>query len=208
MRPFVLNKVVYLRNVLDTYIAKRPEFLTSLVPIDDDIAAHQVIRSMIQSSAKAGIGPMSAVAGVFAQFVGEALISEFRVSEVIVENGGDLYLQILNDLEVGIYAGHSPLSNKLAVIVPASLSPLGLCTSSGTVGHSLSFGKADAAMIACNDASLADALATRFGNEVKTPLDIPNALKLSENFPEILSVVIIIEDKIGVKGLFGIQPVL
>lgn len=207
MKKFVLNKIIFLRNILDSYIAQRPEFLTSLIPIADDNKAHSVIRNMIKSSAVAEIGPMSAVAGAFAQFVGEALVSEFNVNEIIVENGGDLYLHVQNDIEVGIFAGHSPLSNKLAVIVPANASPLGLCTSSGTVGHSLSFGKADAAMIACSNASLADALATRFGNEVKTPNDIPNALKLSESFPEILSTVIIIDNQIGVKGLFGIQPV-
>ena len=96
----------------------------------------------------------------------------------------------------------------MAIIVPASFSPLGLCTSSGTVGHSLSFGKADAAMIACKDAALADAFATRFGNEVKTPADIPAAIKLSEDFHDILSILMIAGDQLGVRGKFQLRPTL
>jgi uncharacterized protein len=205
---FALAKAKELRTILDQYIAVHPEFLTSLIPIVPNPSAHPVIQAMIQATIVSGTGPMSAVAGAFAQFVGETIVKEFNVQEILVENGGDIYLSIKNDLEVGVFAGHSPLSNKMAIIVPASYSPLGLCTSSGTVGHSLSFGKADAAMIACKDAALADAFATRFGNEVKTPTDITAAIKLSEEFPEILSILLIVSDQLGVRGKFQLRPML
>jgi ApbE superfamily uncharacterized protein (UPF0280 family) len=204
---FVLAKTKELRTILDKYISVHPEFLTSLVPISPDLSAHPVIQAMINATFSSGTGPMSAVAGAFAQFVGEAIVTKFNVQEILVENGGDIYLSIQNDLEVVVFAGTSPLSNKLAVIIPATFSPMGLCTSSGTVGHSLSFGKADAAMIGCKDTALADAYATRFGNEVKNPGDIPAAIKLSESFPEILSILLIAGDQLGIRGKFRIKPV-
>jgi len=207
IQDFALAKAKELRTILDKYISVHSEFLTSLVPISPDPSAHPVIQAMINATIASGTGPMSAVAGAFAQFVGEAIVTEFNVQEILVENGGDIYLSIQNDLEVVIFAGTSPLSNKLAVIIPATFSPMGLCTSSGTVGHSLSFGKADAAMIGCKDAAFADAYATRFGNEVKNPVDIPTAIKLSESFPEILSILLIADDQLGVRGKFQIKPV-
>jgi len=208
MPGFTLKKSKELRVIMDNYIAIHPEFLTSLIPIKPDSLSHPIIQAMINATIISGTGPMSAVAGAFAQFIGEAIAKEFNAQEIIVENGGDIYLSIKNDLEVGVFAGNSPLSNKMAIIVPASFSPLGLCTSSGTVGHSLSFGKADAAMIACKDAALADAFATRFGNEVKTPADIPAAIKLSEDFHEILSILLIADDQLGVRGKFQLRPML
>ena len=208
MPDFVLKKSKELRVIMDNYIAIHPEFLTSLIPIKPDSLSHPIIQAMINATIISGTGPMSAVAGAFAQFIGEAIIKEYNTQEIIVENGGDIYLSIKNDLEVGVFAGNSPLSNKMAIIVPASFSPLGLCTSSGTVGHSLSFGKADAAMIACKDAALADAFATRFGNEVKTPADIQAVIKLSEDFHEILSILLIADDQLGVRGKFQLSPML
>jgi len=203
---FALKKTRELRSVLDNYISSHPLFLTSLIPLPRDLLAHPVIQNMIDATNISDTGPMSAVAGAFAQYIGEAILKKFSVKEIIVENGGDIYLSIQDDLEVGVFAGNSPLSNQLAVTIPGIYSPLGLCTSSGTVGHSLSFGKADAAMIACSNTALADAFATRFGNEVKMPADIPAAIKLSESFPEILSILLIAGDQLGVRGKFGIKP--
>lgn len=204
--PFILEQIKGLRNVLDEYISKNEQFLHSLVPIPDDLSAPQEVRRMIIASTVAGIGPMSAVAGLFSEVIGNAVIKHFNIEEIIVENGGDLFIFIKKDIDILVYAGNSPLSNKIAVTIPHEMSPLGLCTSSGTVGHSLSFGKADAVMIACKDTAIADSLATRFGNEVKTIEDIEHALKLAESFKEILSVLIITGDRIGIRGQFTIRP--
>lgn len=203
---FILEQIKGLRNLLDTYIRGNGQFLRSLAPIPYDTSAPHEVRRMISASAIAGIGPMSAVAGIFSEIIGNEVIKQYNVQEIIVENGGDLFISIKKHIDILVYAGNSPLSNKIAVTIPYEMSPLGLCTSSGTVGHSLSFGKADAVMIACKDTAIADSLATRFGNEVKKPEDIEHALKLAESIKEILSILIIIEDRIGIQGQFAIKP--
>ena len=124
---------------------------------------------------------------------------------MVIENGGDIYALLTNELVLSIYAGTSPLSEKIGIVIPSGMKKLGICTSSGTVGPSLSFGKADAVAVTCENVLLADALATMLGNEVKSPEDIQKVLELSEKFPEIISVVIICEDKVGVRGKFEIK---
>ena len=142
---------------------------------------------------------------MFAGDVGEKIRQKFQVGEVIVENGGDYYIRLKEDLLITIYAGNSPLSEKIAFIIPARETPCGVCTSSGTVGPSLSFGKADAVMVACYSPVLADAWATALANRVKTPADIEDVLTFSEQFPEILSLVMICGDKTGFRGKFEVR---
>jgi len=115
---------------------------------------------MMNASEQTGIGPMSAVAGAFSYHIGNMLEQRYGLKEVIVENGGDLYLNITKDTLISVYAGNSPLSEKVGLRVPAEYSPLGICTSAGTVGPSLNFGAADAVMVACKNTLLADSYAT------------------------------------------------
>ncbi len=129
----------------------------------------------------------------------------FSVEELIVENGGDYYLLLKEDLLMTLYAGSSPLSEKIGVVIPASETPCGVCTSSGTVGHSFSFGRADAVMVACSSPVFADAWATSLANRVCTSADIEPVLKYSEQFPEIRSLVIICDEKTGIRGNFEVR---
>ena len=190
---------------LEAYIARRPRFLSSLVPIAPDPEAPALAAAMIAASAAAGVGPMAAVAGAFAAFVGQALAAEFACRELIVENGGDIWLRFEDEIELSVFAGDSPLSERVGVSVPPSFSPLGVCTSSGTVGPSLSLGKADAAMVACRDAdgfgaALADAWATAVGNALVAAEDIEAALALAEGRPGIVSVIVVKGSRMGIRG--------
>jgi ApbE superfamily uncharacterized protein (UPF0280 family) len=159
---------------------------------------------MIDAGIRAGIGPMGAVAGTLAYYVGRRILSEFPVREVVVENGGDIFLQTEEDLNLQIFAGESPLSNRLGITVPYASTPLGVCTSAGTVGPSLSLGRADAVMIACRDVSLADAYATAYGNMVKQREDVDRVIAAVQDNDDILSAVIIKDDKAGVCGRFEV----
>ncbi|HEY3313783.1 MAG TPA: UPF0280 family protein [Bacillota bacterium] len=196
--------VVELRRQLEGYILAVPEFRTSLVPIDPAPWAPPIVRRMSEAGAAAGVGPMAAVAGAVSQFVGVELL---RYSpEVIVENGGDIFIQSGLPRKIGIHAGSSPLSEKVALKIKPEDTPLGVCTSAGTVGPSLSFGRTDATVVVARDAALADAAATAIGNRVKTADDIEAGLRVAGRIRGLLGAVVIIGDKLGAWGDVDLQP--
>jgi uncharacterized protein len=195
---FARDIVYRYRGHLEHYIKLHPEFLTSLVPLPEDAQAPEIVRIMLSVSAKASVGPMAAVAGALAEFVGRDL--SVQSSEVIVENGGDIYLNCKREMLVGVFAGESPLSNKLTLKLDPRKMPLGICTSSGTVGPSLSFGRADAVCIISHSAALADAAASNIGNRIKTKKDIYLAIEMGSKIPGVIGILIIIEDRMGVWG--------
>jgi ApbE superfamily uncharacterized protein (UPF0280 family) len=119
---------------------------------------------------------------------------------VITENGGDIYLATSRERMIGIYAGTSPLSLKLGIVIPPEDSPMGVCTSSGTVGPSLSFGKADAVCILSKSAALADAAATAVGNVVHEKKDIERGLEKAKEIEGVLGTLIIIGERMGAWG--------
>jgi len=192
------ESVLKYRNQLETYIPMNPVFEKSLIPIEEVPHVPKIIEEMIRTSRLARVGPMAAVAGAMAQSVSEDLL---RFSdEVIVENGGDIYLATSKERIVGIYAGSSPLSMKVGIVIKPEDSPIGICTSSGTVGPSLSFGKADAVCILSKSAALADAAATAVGNAIREKKDIEQGLERGQMIEGVLGVLIIIGEKMGVWG--------
>jgi ApbE superfamily uncharacterized protein (UPF0280 family) len=186
------------RYQLEGYIKKNPAFLTSLEPIPVPHYAPDIVKEMVQAGIDAGVGPMAAVAGAIAGRVGSELLT--YSPEIIVENGGDIFLKIERKRTVGVFAGNSPLTGKLGMEIEAAKTPLGICTSSGTVGHSLSYGKADAVIVLSPSVSLADAAATAIGNRVITTDDIDSALEWGKSINNIKGIVIIKDDKIGAWG--------
>ncbi len=193
-----LKLVLKYRNTLEEYIERHPTFLTSLgiFPVEED--APRIVKSMAESAAKVGVGPMASVAGAIAEFVGNELLA--FSPEIIVENGGDVYLKSLKKRLIGIYAGKSSLTGKIGLEINKEDTPLGICTSSGTVGHSLSYGKADAVIVLSKSVALADAAATAIGNLIKQSDDISNGLEFAKGIDELLGVIIIEDDKIGLWG--------
>jgi ApbE superfamily uncharacterized protein (UPF0280 family) len=192
------ESVLKYRQQIETYIEANPEFQKSLIPLKEDPFAPGIIQEMIRTSGLARVGPMAAVAGALAESVSKELIK--LSEEVIVENGGDIYLTTSKERTIGIYAGNSPLSFKIGIVIGPVDSPLGVCTSSGTVGHSLSFGKADAVSVLSKSAALADAAATAVGNIVKEKRDIELGLERGREIEGVLGMLIILGDKMGVWG--------
>jgi len=169
MEGEVRKFVTSLRGELEEYILKNPEFSTSLEPVSFR-GGPVVARRMAEATQKAGVGPMAAVAGAFSQMVGEFLEGKFGCREAAVENGGDIYLINEAPVTVSVFAGDSPLSNRIGLEIPPG--KWGICTSSATLGHSLSFGKADAVTIVAADAAVADAFATAWCNRIQGPGDL------------------------------------
>lgn len=193
-----LDSLRYYRNILENYINENPIFRTTLNPYPADSNAHPFIKEMIEESACCNVGPMASVAGCIAQHIAIDLLT--KTDEIIIENGGDLYIKSHSIRRVIIYAGSSPLSNKLYLKIHSSQQGIGVCTSSGTVGPSFSMGKADAVTVLSYSATLADAAATAIGNVVQSKEDILGGLNLAEQINGILGTVIIKDDKIGMWG--------
>lgn len=189
------------RNQLENYIAAHPGFLTALVPLGQDTLAPPIVKGMLKAASAADVGPMAAVAGAIAEYVGRDLLGS-GLQEVMVENGGDIFLKRNKECVAAIFAGQSPLNQKVGIRIPASVMPVGLCTSSGTIGHSLSLGKADSVTVLAPSALLADAAATRLGNEVKDggPKNINEVIAVARTIPGILGVVIICGKRMGAWG--------
>ena len=186
------------REILEKYIKQKPSFLTNLAPIPIDPFAPPIIASMIWAAQKTNVGPMAAVAGAVAEFVGQELLK--HCSQVIIENGGDIFLKSSKKRIIRIQAGKSTFSNRIALQIEAEQSPLGICTSSGTAGHSLSFGRADAVVVLSSSAPLADAAATAIGNIIQTKDDISPALEKAKTIKGITGVVLIKDDQAGFWG--------
>ncbi len=200
MKDLALNKIQSLRAVLDEYIQTEPFFKKSLKPFQPGKTAPGEAVEMAIATEKAGVGPMAAVAGLFAREVGETIRQNFSVKELLIENGGDIYLLIQNEMLLSVFAGESILSERIGIVIPAMDDAFGICTSAGTVGPSLSYGKADAVVVVCKDVLLADALATSLGNLVKSPEHVEKVINKADKYPEIMSLLIICDDKIGIKG--------
>jgi len=197
--------IISLRGQLEAYIRGNPLFKISLAPLPADPRAPQIVKAMLAAAQKTGVGPMAGVAGAMAQSVGTALLD--ATPEVVVENGGDLFLQINTERKIGLFAGRSPLTMRVGISVPPERTPLGVCTSSGTVGHSKSFGRADAVCVISPSAALADAAATALGNMVQGKRDIEGALERGRTIAGVEGVVIIVGDTMGAWGEYELVKI-
>ena len=187
------------RESIEQYIRYHPTFIHSMIPVTMDKFAPSIIREMIEISGRCGVGPMASVAGAIARNVGLDLMK--YSNNVIIENGGDIFLRLSRqNVTIGIFAGDSPLSHQISIKIPCESALVGVCTSSGTVGHSLSFGKADAVCVTSESATLSDAAATSICNRVRKEGDIKNALDFGIRLEGVTGVLIIMGDKLGILG--------
>ena len=186
------------RGYVEAFINSHPEFATALVPWPYDGPAPGIIVNMLNAARNAGVGPMAAIAGAIAEQVGHGLLN--RTNQVMVENGGDVYIKMSSSVTVGIFAGKSPLSLRVGLRLKTDLKPQAVCTSSGSIGHSLSFGKADAVCVVADSCANADAAATAIGNLIKSPADIESAIKAGRNMGELSGIVVILGEKMGMWG--------
>ena len=204
LRDKALEAITRHRISLEKYIQDHPLFLSSLEPYSVGEDAPDIISDMAQAAQIAGVGPMAAVAGAVAEAVGKDLL--VNSSEIIVENGGDIFMKLSKTRLIGIYAGKSSLTGKIALEIGPEETPLGVCTSSGTVGHSFSFGVADAVIALSRSAALADAAATAIGNQVKNADDITAAIESAQVIDGLIGLVIIKDNKLGLWGKIKVVP--
>ena len=189
-----------IRDILTGHIRKNPDFQTSLVPLSPCPDCPEPIRDMLAAARIAGVGPMAGVAGMVAQWVGRTLLED-GAPHVLVENGGDIFLHRPRvPTVIGLFAGQSPLSLKVGLRIPPTATPMGIATSSGTVGPSLSFGKADAVCAISPDATLADAAVTAIANHIQTPGDLEPALTWGASLMGVTGIAAIVRSSFAAWG--------
>jgi len=186
------------RQQLETHIKTHSEFATALTPQHSDPFAPQIVQQMIDATRVIGVGPMAAVAGAIAEYVANGLLQSS--AQIIVENGGDIFLNTRRPATISIFAGPSPLSEKIGLEIPVRQMPLGVCSSSGTVGHSLSLGIADVCCILSPSAALADGVATAFGNRVKRKEDLGTVAEWADQVDGIIGGVVVVDDRFAAWG--------
>ncbi len=186
------------RHQIESYIGTHPVFLTTLEPYPEDPFAPPLVKEMIECTNHLGVGPMASVAGAIAQFVGMGLLQWTR--EVIVENGGDIFLKTQRPITVSIFAGESPLSGKVGLAIASSQLPLGICTSSATVGHSYSMGVADAVCVLAPSATLADGAATALCNKIQGKKDLNRMGQWAKEMKGVRGALAILGDRLATWG--------
>ncbi len=199
-----LDELIKHYTLLVDYINRYPEFKSSYEPVEVLHDAPAVVKTMAAASKECGVGPMAAVAGALAQYVGERILDE-GAGEVIADNGGDIYVKTCEVRTIGLYAGDSPFTDRIAFNVTGDDTPCGICTSSGSVGHSVSLGEADSVTAVADSCALADAAATAVANLVADEHSVDSALKASERIKGLRGILIV---KGGLMGAVGKLPEL
>lgn len=186
------------RREVEDYARAHPDFLTSLSPPPIRPEAKGPPLEMLRAAAKYQVGPMAAVAGAIAEHVGRGLMK--YSSRVIIENGGDIFMKIDRPAVLRVYCGEKSPFGEGPLIEVGGGDPIGVCTSSGVVGHSLSMGKADAVTAVAHSAALADAAATSIANRIKIPEDIPRVLEDEKKRGILRGLFVVKSDTLGAWG--------
>lgn len=201
-KDIVEQSVHKYREFIESFITAHPDFLSSFEPIhiyDDYRLLPDIIADMLNATKIAGVGPMASVAGAISQYVAIDVL-QMGSKNIAIENGGDIYLKTDRDMIISIFAGKSPLSQKVRILIVPEQMPLGVCTSSATIGHSVSFGNADAVCVLSHSAIIADAAATAIGNMVKNENDIREALDFGLSLKDVLGVLVILDKTLAIRG--------
>ena len=203
---FVRDVVLTQRDRLERFIAGNPAFRDTLLPMTVPDSAPGIVKSMARAGQAAGVGPMAAVAGAICESVATGIGQATR--ELILENGGDLYLASTRERIIGIFAGRGARGGAIGLRIAPGQTPLGVCTSSGRIGHSLSFGDSAAATVLAHSCALADAAATAVGNRVRGKHGVREALAVARDIPGVLGVVVLRDGQLGAWGdieIVGLQ---
>lgn len=195
----VVAEIVRQRRLLEDYINRHIDFGRSFEPIELYDDAPAIAQRMACAAQLTRVGPMAAVAGAMAQRAAETSL-EAGAKEVIVDNGGDIYLCATEPVIIGLDSGGAELADRLAFSLRPDDTPIAICSSSGRMGHSTSLGQCDLATVVSKDAALADAAATRAANLVKTVEDVDGVLEQIVGIEGVDGVIIVKDARVGLAG--------
>ena len=197
----------YHRNILEEYVLKDKYFLKSFTPmkVKSDLI---IIKKMAIAAELCDVGPMAAVAGALADIMLEVKkskeIANYKPAKIaLVENGGEIAVDSEKSMKIALYAGKNKLNLNIGFLIKKEDCPMGIGTSSATIGHAISLGEADAATVFAENAALADAAATKVGNLVKgndIEKSIKKGLDAVDDIDGVFGVFISRGNKIGSTG--------
>jgi len=194
----ILREIKRIYKEIESYTLKKPLFVSSLKPLKEENPPLP-LKELFKYSQKTGLGPLAGIAGFFSKRIAEFIKDRFNLENLIIENGGDIFLKRNRDSRILIYAGDSPFSMRMGFKLEKG--EYGIATSSKSVGHSLSFGNTDVATVISENPVFSDFYATYFGNIIKNEKDIKEALKIARKTKEIKGLIVILKDKIGIYGV-------
>lgn len=197
--PIAQSSIFRSRDIIERFTVEHPLFRWTMEPYQCPTRADDLVRRMCEASCLAGVGPMATVAGAIAE---RAVLDmrEAGATHAIVDNGGDIALLLDRKTDIGLYAG--PAIKGLGFACSPREEVFGICTSSATIGPSISFGVSDAATVIASNVTLADACATRLGNLLTSGQDVAMERALNDvcSIPGVEGAVGVIGERIGMKG--------
>ncbi len=185
-------------EAVDRVSKTNPAFLKSLSPLRENMSYPEIINEMVRKSAVYGVGPMASIAGAVCDYIGRKLMGEART--IIIENGGDIFIKSGHQVIAGIYTENIKLGDKLKLKIQPKNTPCGLCSSSGTMGHSLSLGKTDLVSVLASTTISADAAATALANRISEEGQIQSSIEEFKKMPALKGILVIKSSKIGLWG--------
>lgn len=194
------------RKILEKYVTKHETFLTSFSPVSVN-TAYKIVKLMADAAYLFDVGPMAAVAGAFADLMVKEMKEKNergKISRVaLVENGGEIAIDSEKSMKIALYAGYNELNLNIGFLIEENDCPMGIGTSSATIGHAVSLGEADAVTVFAKNATFGDTAATKIANLVKgddIEKSIKAALDAADDIPEIRGAFINRGNKIGSTG--------
>jgi ApbE superfamily uncharacterized protein (UPF0280 family) len=204
------NSFYQYRKELEKYVEKDTRFLESFSPVKVNTDL-KIIKKMAEAAWICDVGPMAAVAGALADLMMDSMKNQDingksslpPVKVALIENGGEIIVDSIKPMKIALFAGNNELNLNLGFLIEKKDCPIGIGTSSATVGHAFSFGEADAVTVFAKDASLADAAATKVANAVKginIEASIKKGLDITDDLEGVYGAFISREDKVGHTG--------
>lgn len=163
------------RSSIEDKIRSDPFFGITYDPYSPSDNDDTLIRHMCSASVSADVGPMASVAGAVALHVIERLKDQ-GCTHAVIDNGGDIALMCDHEIIIRVYSGND-ITEDIGMIIPKTDGILGICSSSGKIGHSVSFGNSDVCTVISEDPILSDACATSLGNMISEESDLLASLE-------------------------------
>ncbi|UCE81287.1 MAG: UPF0280 family protein [Methanobacteriota archaeon] len=196
--PHAVDAILNARAEIERKISKDPFFLTTFEPYECARTDGEAVRRMCEASRAAGVGPMAAVAGAIAQAGLEAMAAN-GCGHGWVDNGGDIALVLEKPAIIEIYS-EPGASEAAALEMEPEGEIVGVCSSSGRLGHSISLGESNVSVAIGDSAVLADAVATAIGNGIRREEDLETCHEPFRHLRGLRGGLVMFDDSVSMWG--------